>query len=182
MDESDYEKIVALYHHDLYRFAYSLTGNADDACELTQESYYRLLSNGGQLRDPTKIKAWLFTTLYRVFLGQKHRSTRFPHLTISSVEHELPVLTPEMVSKMDGLLVMEALLEIDERHRAPLTLFYLQDLSYREIADILDVPVGTIMSRLSRGKAALRDHLVARAEQRNAPNRIHFNPHQAESR
>jgi RNA polymerase sigma factor (sigma-70 family) len=182
VDESDYEKIVALHHHDLYRFAYSLAGNADDACELTQESYYRLLSNGGQLRDPTKIKAWLFTTLYRVFLNQKHRSARFPHLTISSVEHELPALTPEMVSKMDGLLVMEALLEIDERHRTPLILFYLQDLSYREIAEILDVPVGTIMSRLSRSKAALRDYLSDRAAQGNVSNRIPFNTHHSESK
>jgi RNA polymerase sigma-70 factor (ECF subfamily) len=182
VDELDYEKIVALYYHDLYRFAYSLAGNADDACELTQESYYRLLSNEGQLRDPAKIKAWLFTTMYRVFLNQKHRSARFPHLTISAVEHELPVLTPQMVNEMDGLLVMEALLEIDEHHRTPLTLFYLQNLSYREIADILDVPIGTVMSRLSRSKAVLRDHLTARAGHRNGSNSIPMNPHHAGSK
>jgi RNA polymerase sigma-70 factor (ECF subfamily) len=182
VDELDYEKIVALYHYDLYRFAYSLTGNADDACELTQESYYRLLSNQGQLRDPTKIKAWLFTTLYRVFLGQKHRSARFPHLTISSVEHELPVLTPEIVNNMDGLLVLEALFEIDEHHRVPLTLFYLQNLSYREIADILDIPIGTVMSRLSRSKVALRAHLAARAAQRHVSNRVPINPRRSESK
>jgi RNA polymerase sigma-70 factor, ECF subfamily len=181
VDELDYEKIVALYHHDLYRFAYSLAGNADDACELTQETYYRLLSNDRQLRDPTKIKAWLFTTLYRVFLGQKRHSTRFPHETISSVERELPALTPEMVNQMDGLLVMEALLEIDEHHRTPLTLFYLQNLSYREIAEILDVPIGTVMSRLSRSKVALRDHLAARAARRNASNRSPMNPRHFES-
>jgi RNA polymerase sigma factor (sigma-70 family) len=181
VDELDYEKIVALYHHDLYRFAYSLAGNADDACELTQESYYRLLSHEGQVRDPTKIKAWLFTTLYRVFLVQKNRSTRFPHLTISSVEHELPVLTPEIVNEMDGLLVMEALLEIDEHHRIPLALFYLQNLSYREIAEVLDIPIGTVMSRLSRSKVALRDHLAARAAQGNASNRAPMNPRHYES-
>jgi RNA polymerase sigma-70 factor, ECF subfamily len=181
VDELDYEQIVALYHHDLYRFAYSLAGNADDAGELTQETYYRLLSNDRQLRDPTKIKAWLFTTLYRVFLGQKHRSTRFPHLTISSVEHELPVLTPQIVNAMDGMLVMEALLEIDEHHRTPLALFYLQNLSYREIAEILDVPIGTVMSRLSRSKVALRDHLVARAGQRNASKHIPMNPRHSQS-
>jgi RNA polymerase sigma-70 factor (ECF subfamily) len=181
VDELDYEQIVALHHHELYRFAYSLTGNDDDACELTQESYYRLLSNDRQLRDQTKAKAWLFTTLYRVFLGQKRRSTRFPHLTISSVEHELPVLTPEMVNKMDGLLVMEALLEIDEHHRTPLVLFYLQQLSYREIAEILHVPIGTVMSRLSRSKVALRDHLAARAAQRNASSRVPMNPPHSES-
>jgi len=182
VDELDYEKTVAVYHHDLYRFAYSLAGNADDACELTQEAYYRLLSNEGQIRDPKKVKAWLFTTLYRVFLGQKHRSARFPHLTISSVEHELPVLTPEIVNKLDGLLVMEALLEIEEHHRTPLTLFYLQNLSYREIAAVLDVSIGTVMSRLSRGKAALRDHLAAGAQQRNRSNCISMNLRQAQSR
>jgi RNA polymerase sigma-70 factor (ECF subfamily) len=181
VDELDYEKVVALYHCDLYRFAYSLAGNADDACELTQESYYRLLSHEGQLRDPTKIKAWLFTTLYRVFLGQKNRSIRFPHLTITSVEHELPVLTPEIVNEMDGLLVMEALLEIDEHHRTPLILFYLQNLSYREIAEVLDIPIGTVMSRLSRSKVALRDHLAARAARQNVSNRAPMNPHQSES-
>jgi RNA polymerase sigma-70 factor (ECF subfamily) len=181
VDELDYEKIVALYHHDLYRFAYSLAGNADDASELTQETYYRLLSNDERLRDPTKIKAWMFTTLYRLFLGQKRRSTRFPHLTISSVEHELPVLTPEMVNQMDGLLVMEALLEIDEHHRTPLALFYLQHLSYREIAEILDVPIGTVMSRLSRSKVALRDHLAARAARRNSSNSTRMNPRHFES-
>jgi RNA polymerase sigma-70 factor (ECF subfamily) len=178
VDELDYEKMVALYHHDLYRFAYSLAGNADDASELTQETYYRLLSNDSQLRDPTKIKAWLFTTLYRVFLGQKHRSARFPHLTISSVEHELPVLTPEMVNEMDGVLVMEALFEIDEHHRAVLVLYYLQNLSYREVAEVLDVPIGTVMSRLSRSKVALRDRLAARARRRNASRRVPMNdPH-----
>jgi RNA polymerase sigma factor (sigma-70 family) len=182
VDELDYEQIVALYHYDLYRFAHSLTGNADDACELTQESYCRLLSNEGQLRDPTKVKAWLFTTLYRVFLGQKQRSARFPHLTISSVEHELPALTPEIVNEMDGLLVMEALLEIDEHHRTPLVLFYLQNLSYREIAEILEIPIGTVMSRLSRSKITLRDHLAARAAQRTVSNRVSMNPRQSESK
>ncbi len=182
MDESDYENIVAQYEHDLYRFAYSLAGNTDDACELTQEAYYRLLSNEGKLRDSTKIKAWLFTTLYRVFIRQKHRSARFPHLTISSVEHELPALTPKMVNKMDGILVMEALLEIDEHYRVPLVLFYLQSLSYREIADILDVPIGTVMSRLSRSKCVLRDHLAARAGQQTQSKCVVINLPQSQSK
>lgn len=156
MDDVDYEQAVALYHEDLHRFALSLARNPEDARDLTQESYCRLLTKSGQVRDRTKVKSWLFTTLYRVFLGWKRHEKRFPHTEFSLVETELPALTPDLVDKLDGDLVMAALGEIDEHHRTPLTLFYLQSLSYREIAELLDVPVGTVMSRLSRAKALLR--------------------------
>lgn len=162
MDELDYEEIVALYHEDLYRFAFSLARNADDASELTQEAYCRLLSKGGSLRDPSKVKSWLFTIIYRIFLTERRHEGRFPHVTLSVVEHELPALSASAVDKMDAAVVWSALTEIDEHHRTALTLFYLQDLSYREIAEMLNVPVGTIMSRLSRAKAALRDRVVTR--------------------
>jgi RNA polymerase sigma-70 factor, ECF subfamily len=163
VDDVDYEQAVALYHEDLHRFALSLARNPDDARDLTQESYCRLLGKSGQLRDHTKVKSWLFTTLYRVFLGWKRHEKRFPHLEFSAAEPELPALTADTVDKMDGDVVTAALMEIDEHHRTPLVLFYLQSLSYREIAELLDVPVGTVMSRLSRAKAILRALVTARS-------------------
>ncbi len=162
MDDVDYEQAVALYHEDLHRFALSLARNSDDARDLTQESYCRLLEKGGQLRDRTKVKSWLFTTLYRIFLGGERHEKRFPHLEFSAAEPELPALTGDMVDKMDGATVLEALQEIDEHHRTPLMLFYLQCLSYREIAELLDVPIGTVMSRLARAKAILRTAVLQR--------------------
>lgn len=163
VDEVDYEQAVALYHEDLHRFALSLARNPDDARDLTQESYCRLLGKSEQLRDRTKVKSWLFTTLYRVFLGWKRHEKRFPHFEISAAAPDLPALTPDVVDKLDGDLVMEALQEIDEHHRTPLVLFYLQSLSYREMAEMLDVPVGTVMSRLSRAKVILRTLVTTRA-------------------
>ena len=162
MDELDYEQIVALHHENLYRFAFSLAGNADDAAELTQETYVRLLTKGGQLRDLARVKTWLFTTLYRVFAGWKRHATRFQHLEIVSVESELPAITPEIADEMDSNSVMETALELEEHFRAPLVLYYLQSLTYREIAQVLDVPIGTVMSRLSRGKDILRHRLAGR--------------------
>ena len=115
-----------------------------------------LVSKGHQLRDVSKVKSWLFTTLHRQFLGQKRFDNRFPHSELEESAAELPSVTPNVVNHLDGATVMEALQQVDDLHRAPLTLFYLQDHSYQEIAEILDVPIGTVMSRLSRGKDQLR--------------------------
>jgi len=163
VNEVDYEQAVSLFYEPLYGFAYSLSGNENDACELTQETFARLLAKGGQLRDGSKVKSWLFTTLYRVFLGWKSRERRLPHLEISSVEHELPPIAAELVDTMERDTVREALLEIDERYRAPLTLYYLEEHSYEEIAELLEIPIGTVMSRLSRAKALMREELATKS-------------------
>jgi RNA polymerase sigma-70 factor, ECF subfamily len=161
VEENEYEQIVALHHEALYRFAYSLVGNQDDAAELTQETYVRLLNKSWQLRDRARLKSWLFTTLYRIFLGWRRREKRFPHFEVVSVEAELPVCTPDLADELDGGAVMEQVLELEEHFRVPLVLYYLQCLSYREIAKVLNVPIGTVMSRLSRGKDLLRQRLSA---------------------
>ena len=163
MNEADYEHAVSSFYEGLYRFAFSLAGNESDAAELTQETYARLLTKGGQVRDASKVKSWLFTTLYRIFLGWKKREARLPHHEISSVESELPPVTPAMLDYLENDAVREALLGIEEHYRLPLTLYYLQDHSYQEIAGLLDIPIGTVMSRLSRAKALLRAALAAKA-------------------
>jgi RNA polymerase sigma-70 factor (ECF subfamily) len=160
VDELDYEQIVALHHENLYRFAFGLAGNPDDAAELTQEAYFRLLNKSWQLRDRTKVKSWLFTTLYRIFLGWKHRENRFPHIELVSAEDELPPLTPQIADELDGEMAMDTALDLEEHFRVPLVLHYLQCLTYGEIAEVLNVPIGTVMSRLSRGKDLLRQRLM----------------------
>ena len=162
MNEADYEQAVNSFYEGLYRFGFSLAGNEDDACELAQETFARLLAKGGQVRDRSKIKAWLFTTLYRTYIGWKRRETRFPHLEIASVEHELPPVTLEMVDKLENEALSRSLLELEERYRVPLSLYYFEDHSYAEISEMLDIPIGTIMSRLSRAKELLRKSLAAK--------------------
>ena len=163
MNEADYEMAVNSHYEGLYRFAHSLAGNADDACELTQETFAQLAVKSGQLRDPSRVKSWLFTTLYRMYLGWKRRETSLPHYEITSVENELPPVTPEMVDKLENEAVSASLLEIEERYRVPLALYYFENHSYAEIAQMLDIPIGTLMSRLSRGKELMRKALAARS-------------------
>jgi RNA polymerase sigma-70 factor, ECF subfamily len=159
----DYEQAVNSFYEGLYRFAYNLAGNADDACELTQETFARLLVKGGQLRDHSKVKAWLFTTLYRIYLGWKRHEKRHPHFEITSVEAELPPITPDMVDRLENEAVNQSLLEIEEHYRVPLALYYFDHHSYEEISELLDLPLGTIMSRLSRGKELMRKSLARKS-------------------
>lgn len=165
MDELSFEHLVDSYYESLYRFALSLTRREADACDMTQQTFYRWATKGNQLRDKSKVKSWLFTTLHREFLAIRRHEVRFPHQEISGVEEdELTPTQPSVVNKMDGDSLMEALAQIDDLYRAPLVLFYLENHSYREIADVLDLPPGTVMSRLSRGKQMLRQVMSQKVE------------------
>ncbi len=156
----DFEQIVDAHYSPLYRFALSLARNEPAAADLTQQTFYLWASRGHQLRDAGKVKSWLFTTLYREFLGMHRKESRFPQADLEGETAELPAEGGSIADAIDGATVVAALEKIDEVYRAPLTLFYLQEFSYREIADVLGVPAGTVMSRLSRGKAMLRKMLI----------------------
>ena len=162
--DTDFEDAVSQFYGPLYRFALSLTRAESEAFDLTQQTFYLWATRGHQLRDRSKLKSWLFTTLHREFLGSRRRGVRFPHHEVSAVEHQLPPVEPTVVNDLDGATVMATLLEVDDLYRAPLMLFYLQDHSYKEIAELLEVPIGTVMSRLARGKDQLRAKLADRAK------------------
>ena len=147
------------YYYDLYRFAFTLTRSEADAWDLTQQTFYLWGTKGGQLRDPSKVKAWLFTTLHRAFLQMRRRSSRFPHLELSEVEPQLPEVLAEQARRSDWAQVLRALAHVDERYQAPVALFYLGDHPYHEIAQILEVPLGTVKSRIARGIAQLQQYL-----------------------
>ena len=164
MGQDAFTQLVDAYYAPLYRFALSLARNPADACDLTQQTFYVWATKGGALRDVTKVKTWLFTTLYREFLKGRRRGARLTAIDdLPPGEDEVPAAETDLALAMDAQLVVEALQEVDEAFRAPLTLFYLEDLPYLEIAEMLEVPIGTVMSRLSRGKAQLRAALAKKA-------------------
>ena len=155
----DFESLVTRHYGPLYQFAFSLTRDESNACDLTQQTFCIWAAKGHQLRDPSKVKTWLFTTLHREFLSSCRRQTRFPNVELDGAAAELPVVPPADVNRLDAAQALEALAQLDEIYRAPVALFYLQDYSYNEIAEILDVPLGTVKSRLARALERLH-HLL----------------------
>jgi RNA polymerase sigma factor (sigma-70 family) len=151
----DFEALVEEHYRRLYQFAYNLSHDEAQACDLTQQTFLTWARKGHQLRDPSKVKTWLFTTLHREFLQSRRKGARFPHYELDQVAHELPAIPPAMTDHLDAGAVLASLAQINEIFRAPLTLFYLEDYSYKEIAEMLEVPVGTVQSRIARGKSQL---------------------------
>jgi RNA polymerase sigma-70 factor (ECF subfamily) len=158
MNSADqFEAIVGEHYEPLFRFAMSLTRAESDARDLTQQTFYIWATKGHQLRDISKVKTWLYTTLHRAFLVARRRQTRFIHHDLEEVSDQLPVFTPELAVHMDSSQVLAALERVDEVYQAAVALFYLEDCSYKEIAEILAVPVGTVKSRIARGIMQLRE-------------------------
>jgi RNA polymerase sigma factor (sigma-70 family) len=157
MNSSDqFEMLVSAHYEPLFRFAMSLTRAESDAWDLTQHTFYVWAKKGHQLRDLSKARAWLFTTLHRAFLGARRNQIRFPQDNLEEVSEQLPAFSTELADQVDSSQVLSALARVDGVYRAAVALFYLDNCSYKEIAEILAVPVGTVKSRIARGIMQLR--------------------------
>src|SRR5262245_5062655 len=162
MDENEqFEAIVKNHYEPLYRFAMSLTRAESDALDLTQQTFYVWATKGHQLRDISKVKTWLFTTLHRAFLAGRRRQITFPHCSLEEVTAELPTLTPALADHLDSSHVLSALAKVGEVFQPAVALFYLEDYSYKDIAAILEVPIGTVKSRIARGLEQLRKIMLS---------------------
>jgi RNA polymerase sigma factor (sigma-70 family) len=158
--EMEFERLVDLHYPSLYRFALSLTRQESDACDLTQETFYIWARKGHQVRDDSKVKSWLFTTLHREYLQRFRRISRFPQVDLDAAEAQLPEIPAATPERFDRQNLLCALGQIDENFKAAIALFYLEDYSYPEIAKVLDIPLGTVKSRISRGITQLQSLLA----------------------
>lgn len=153
------EQWVNEHYQAAFRFAFSLSGNYNDACDITQQAFFLAQTRGHQLRDPSKRKQWLFTIIHREFLRLR-RENFAPQEPLDHAEPESFHIHVDHAAPVDGQAVVHALQRIEEKFRAPVALFYLKEFSYKQVAELLGVPVGTVMSRLSRGKEMIRRQLA----------------------
>lgn len=165
-----FEQFVEEHYQSAYRFALSLCCHEADACDLTQQVFCVAQAKFHQVRDASKQRAWLFTILSREFSRGRRRRALHPHHSLELVEAELPLITVDHAAQIDARSLLDTLLGLDERFRVPLSLFYLEQLSYKEIAGVIGAPIGTVMSRLARGKELLRQSLE-QTRRRPAPAR-----------
>ena len=146
-------------HYQLvYRYAYRLSSSAQDAEDLTQQTFLTAHQKLHQLREPDRAGGWLCRIVRNTFLRTR------PHGRAGVVPLEglpEPAEGLEADSDFDVEELQRAISQLAEEFRTPLVLFYFEQFSYREIAEQMDIPIGTVMSRLARAKAWLRERLAA---------------------
>lgn len=156
----DIAQLVADHHKAVYQYAYRLTGSVQDAEDLAQQAFLIAQRKIGQLRNMDAAGSWLFAILRNCFL--KDKQSRRPALAgdlalnIDSIADDVPL---DKMDRADGEQLQDALNRLPDAFRLVVVMFYFEECSYREIADQLEMPIGTVMSRLARAKDQLRSIL-----------------------
>ena len=153
--ESDQAALVALIPR-LRRYARALSGDRQRADDLVQDTLERAIAKWSLWRPGTDLRAWMFTIMHNVFVNHARRSAREATPTDPALLAELELADGSVADSLVQLNGIErALARLPEEQRAVLLLVSLEGLSYDQIAETLGVPAGTVMSRLSRGRARL---------------------------
>ncbi len=167
------------YAPQLYSAALRMTRNPSDAEDLVQDTYLRAYRSFGTFEAGTNLRAWLFRILTNAFINTYRARQRRPQETeLGDLEdlylyRRIGQVNPAAISAEDQLLdlftddeVKQALEELPDNFRLPVLLADVQDFSYKEIAEMLDIPIGTVMSRLHRGRKAMHRRLFDFAQAR----------------
>src|SRR4029079_1240619 len=159
----DIAALVAEHGTVLYRYAYRLSGSAADAEDLTQQVFLTALRKLQQLRDPAAVRAWLCAVLRRAYLRQ--RRNRQPQAA-TNIDVDINLMAVDLADDNQDLFdeeeLQQALNELPDAYKLVVVGFYFEDCSYKELAERLELPIGTVMSRLSRAKGFLRAKLLER--------------------
>jgi RNA polymerase sigma-70 factor (ECF subfamily) len=174
LSRRQFEELTLPHLAALYRFAMRLTGEAATAEDMVQETYLKALKSFSSLRDPDRVKGWLFQILSRLVVD-RYRTTqrevplpaseeldRFSLYDLIWEEDPLPYsehLHDDFLARFADDEIRAALLALPEVYRVPLVLVYTEEMSYRELAEVLGCPMGTVMSRLHRGRKILEREL-----------------------
>ncbi|MEX2176002.1 MAG: sigma-70 family RNA polymerase sigma factor [Pirellulaceae bacterium] len=155
----DLAALVVAHHAALYRYAFRLCGCAAEADDLTQQAFLVAQQKLHQLREAERAGAWLYAVLRSCFLKSLRKQRPVNAATVNLEMEEVAEPTAA-VEEFDRERLAAALNELPDEFRLVVLMFYFEELSYHEIAAQLEIPIGTVMSRLSRAKGHLRQRLT----------------------
>jgi RNA polymerase sigma factor (sigma-70 family) len=158
-----FDELIARWHEPLWKYARRLTGSDDAASDAVQDIWLRVLRGIARLREATKLRPWLFGIARRVLMDRLR--TQYAAPAVTAVDMQDVAAADPVVGPDDDLdMLHDELGRLPTIEREVLTLFYLQELSLAEIADVTSVPIGTVKSRLFRARALLKREIEDRRQ------------------
>jgi RNA polymerase sigma-70 factor, ECF subfamily len=160
--QGEFEQIAMPHSKSLLRVARRLASDPATAEDLVQETFFRAWRSFDQFQAGTNMRAWLFRILFNAFYAQGRQISAAPILvSLDAPGRQMEPQCQPGLSLVDAAEVASALGELSAEHRTVLVLAVVEGFTCREMADILSLPIGTVMSRLSRGRQALRERLAS---------------------
>jgi RNA polymerase sigma-70 factor (ECF subfamily) len=168
LQHSDFEKLALPLLDPLYNFARWLSGDPDEARDLVQETFAKALKGLGTFQEGTNFRAWMFRILRNTFLtsrsGLERRNTSQEGeegLESAAVSFDTP--ESAAIRHADRDMVQKAIAQLPAVFREVLLLADIEEMKYQEVADTLDIPIGTVMSRLARARKQVREYILQTA-------------------
>lgn len=165
LQSGSFEELAMPLFDQLYNFAHWLTQNRDEAEDLVQETYAKALKGFSSFQMGTNFRAWMYRILRNTFLTSRTGLRATSTIPLESEENAIDLAvdteTPEaiLLKRSDSQLLQGAIESLPVHYREILLLCEVEEMSYQEIAETLSIPIGTVMSRLSRARKTLREGL-----------------------
>jgi RNA polymerase sigma factor (sigma-70 family) len=156
-----FDELVEMWHLPLWRYLRKMTGDDAAAEDLVQETWLKILRGIGRLREPARLRPWLFSIARRGVMDRLRR--QYAEAMVSAIDEQ-----PEIAAELSDIgweeteALQSSLAELPPLERETVTLFYMSELSLQEVSDVLEVPVGTVKSRLHRGRRLMRERMQER--------------------
>lgn len=171
-----FDELVARYQKRVFNFAYGIAGNQDDANDVAQEAFVRVFHSIQTFRGDANFTTWIYRIITNVYLDERKKSKSHRLTSLDDyidleensvsrqIEDDSPLPDEIAQTKERNQVVRSAISSLPDYQRIIVTLYHLHDKSYEEIADILQLPIGTVKSRLNRARLALAEKLKAEPE------------------
>ena len=171
-DKGAFDELIRLYERRVYNFAYRLCSDYDEACDVAADTFVRIYNSLSSFRGDASFVTWLFRVVTNIYLDHRKRARSRPAQSLDEIieleettvqrqiedTREAPHQRAESSERTE--LLQHAIAGLPEYQRIMIVMFHSEGRSYEEIADVLNLPIGTVKSRLNRARLSLRDKLA----------------------
>lgn len=177
-DRAAFDRLLDKYESRIYNFAYRISGNHEEASDITLEAFIRAFNSIKSFRRDAAFSSWMYRIVKNVFLDRRKINEKHNHISLNESyetdhgyvqrdvkDESTPSPEDTLLSTEKRELIMNMLSELPDHHRIPLIMYYSEGMAYEDIAKALDLPIGTVKSRINRARTTLTEKIHDKAEQ-----------------